>query len=81
MPILARIAGAGGAGFYFMGLQLSEMITGQIAAPLTRALYPGLSSLQADVERMRQAFLHGVAALGRLRNAGRNWILHLSLTI
>jgi len=64
VPILARIAGAGGAGFYFMGLQLSEMITGQLAAPLTRALYPGLSALQRDVERMRQAFLRGVAALG-----------------
>lgn len=64
VPILARIAGAGGAGFYFMGLQLSEMITGQLAAPLTRALYPGLSALQSDVERMRQAFLQGVAALG-----------------
>ena len=64
VPILARIAGAGGAGFYFMGLQLSEMITGQLAAPLTRAIYPGLSALQSDVERMRQAFLRGVSALG-----------------
>ncbi len=64
VPILARIAGGGGAGVYFMGFQLSEMITGQFAAPLTRALYPGLSELQGDIERMRQAFLQGVAALG-----------------
>ena len=50
--------------FIFMGLQLSEMITGQIALPLTRALYPGLSALQGDTRRMRLAFLQGVGALG-----------------
>ena len=64
VPILARLAGAGGAGFFFMSLQLSEMVTGQIASPLTRALFPGLSSLQGDTDRMRKAFLQGVAALG-----------------
>ncbi len=64
VPILARAVGAGGGGVYFMGFQLSELVTGQIALPLTRAIYPGLSSLQSDAERMRKAFLRGVAALG-----------------
>ncbi len=64
VPILGRLAGAGGAGVYFMGFQLSELVTGQIALPLMRAIYPGLSALQGDVRRMRAAFLRGVAALG-----------------
>ena len=64
VPILARMVGSAAGGFYFMGLQLSEMVTGEIAAPLTRAIYPGLAGLQRDVERMRRAFLKGVAALG-----------------
>jgi lipopolysaccharide exporter len=63
-PILARAIGTGGAGIYFMGFQLSEMIAGQLALPLSRAIYPGLSTLQGEPERMRRAFLHGVAALG-----------------
>ncbi|WP_428407792.1 lipopolysaccharide biosynthesis protein [Hyphococcus sp.] len=64
VPILTRLAGAGGAGVYFMGLQLSEMAAGQIAAPLTRAIYPGLSELQEEPQRMRAGFLKGVEALG-----------------
>lgn len=64
VPILTRLAGTGGAGVYFLGLQLSEMVAGQIAAPLTRAIYPGLSELQEEPERMRAGFLKGVEALG-----------------
>ena len=64
VPILSRLVGAGGAGVYFFGLQLSELITGQIAAPLTRAIFPGLSQMQGDNARMRSAFLRGVEALG-----------------
>ena len=65
-PIVARGVGAGGAGVYFMGFQLSDLVAGQLALPLTRAIYPGLSALQGDVARMRRAFLRGVAALGAL---------------
>jgi len=64
VPILARLVGAGGTGVYFLGFQLSEMVTGQIAAPLTRAIYPGLSELQDEPGRMRVGFLKGVEALG-----------------
>ncbi len=64
VPILARLVGAGGTGVYFLGFQLSEMVTGQIAAPLTRAIYPGLSELQNEPGRMRTGFLKGVEALG-----------------
>ena len=64
VPLLTRFAGAGGAGVYFLGLHLSELAPGQVAAPVTRALYPGLSQMQSDPARMRAAFLKGVEALG-----------------
>ena len=64
VPILARLVGAGGAGVYFMGAQLSEIAMGQIAVPFTRAVYPGLSTLQKETDRMRRAYLRSVAALG-----------------
>lgn len=64
VPVLARAAGAGGAGVYFMGLHIAEAAAGQIAGPVTRALYPGLSEMQDDPARMRAAFLKGVEALG-----------------
>lgn len=64
VPVLTRFAGAGGAGIFFLGMHLSELIAGQLAAPVTRALYPGLSEMQGDPARMRLAFLRGVEALG-----------------
>ena len=63
-PVLARLVGAGGAGFYFMGSQLSALAAQQIAGPFGRAVYPGLSALQGDRDRMAAAFLRSVAALG-----------------
>lgn len=66
VPVLTRFAGAGGAGVYFLGFQLSELIAGQIATPVTRALYPGLSEMQGEPQRMRGAFLRGVEALGAI---------------
>ncbi|MEZ5893008.1 MAG: oligosaccharide flippase family protein [Parvularculaceae bacterium] len=66
VPILTRAAGGAGAGVYFLGFQLSELVAGQIATPMTRALYPGLSEMQGDPARMRLAFLKGVEALGAL---------------
>ncbi|GJL92660.1 lipopolysaccharide biosynthesis protein [Hyphococcus sp.] len=64
VPILTRLVGTSGSGVYFLGMQLSELVAGQIAAPVTRAIYPGLSELQGDPARMRRAFLRGVEALG-----------------
>ncbi len=63
-PIVARAVSTEGAGAYFMGFQLSELATGQIATPVTRAIYPGLAAMQDDAARMRRAFLRGVEALG-----------------
>lgn len=62
--VLARAVGAANTGAYYVGSQLSELPTTEIAQPMARALYPGLSALQGSRERMRAAFLKGVAALG-----------------
>ncbi len=64
--ILARVIGKAGAGVYFIGQQLSELPSREIAVPITRAIYPGLSELQGDPARMRAAFLRGVEALGAI---------------
>ncbi|WDI32331.1 lipopolysaccharide biosynthesis protein [Hyphococcus flavus] len=64
VPIVSRLVGTSGGGAYFLGFQLSEMVAGQIAMPMTRAIFPGLSEMQGDAARMRGAFLRGVEALG-----------------
>lgn len=62
--VLARVIGAADTGAYYVGFQLTELPTTELAEPMSRAIYPGLSALQGDRERMRLAFLRGVAALG-----------------
>jgi len=64
--ILARALGVTGAGHYFMGLQLAELPTREIAFPATRAIYPGLSELQENPARANQAFLKGVEAMAAI---------------
>jgi PST family polysaccharide transporter len=64
--VLARTIGVPMTGAYYVGRQLVELPTSEIAAPAARALYPGLSALQGDVERMRAAFLKGVEALAAI---------------
>lgn len=61
--IIARAMGATGAGHYFMGMQLAELPTRELAFPASRAIYPGLSELQGDPLRARDAYLKGVEAL------------------
>lgn len=64
--VLARAVGASGAGSYFLGLQLAELPTREIAFPVTRAIYPGLSELQENPSRANQAFLSGVEAMAAI---------------
>lgn len=62
--VLARAVGPVGTGVYYVGFQLAELPTTEVASPIARALYPGLAAMQANVERMRTAYLKGVEALG-----------------
>lgn len=61
--VLARTAGAADTGKYWMGFQLAELPTSELAWPIARAVYPGLSALQGDPGRMRAAFLRGIEVL------------------
>jgi PST family polysaccharide transporter len=61
--VLARTAGPADTGAYWMGFQLAELPTSELAWPIARAVYPGLSAMQGDKERMRVAYLRGVQAL------------------
>jgi PST family polysaccharide transporter len=61
--IIARAVSTVGAGHYFMGQQLAELPTRELAAPVARAVYPGLSELQSEPERAKFGFLRGVEAL------------------
>lgn len=62
--VLARTVGAHETGKFFVGLQIAELPTSELAAPIARAVYPGLSAMQSAPERMRAAYLRGVEALG-----------------
>lgn len=64
--VLARTSGAADTGSYWMGFQLAELPTSELAWPIARAVYPGLSAMQGDKERMRVAYLRGVEALAAI---------------
>ncbi|MEO0695483.1 MAG: lipopolysaccharide biosynthesis protein [Pseudomonadota bacterium] len=61
--ILARIFPARVVGNFYVGLQLADLPTTELAYPISRAIFPGLSSLQHDLGQMRRAFLKGVEAM------------------
>ena len=61
--VVARLAGAEDAGKYYVGVQIAELPSYEVAGPIARAIYPGFSSMDADPARMRVAYLRGVEAL------------------
>lgn len=64
--ILAKISGTDDAGNFYLGFQLAGLPTSELAYPMSRALYPGLSELQGSEDKMRRAYLGGVEALGAI---------------
>ncbi|MEM9494729.1 MAG: lipopolysaccharide biosynthesis protein [Pseudomonadota bacterium] len=64
--ILGRLLGAGPTGAYYMGDQLASLATVEVAQPVAKAIYPGLSELQSDPERMNRGYLRGVEVLGAI---------------
>jgi len=61
--VLARFIGLPATGIYTLGAQLSGLVTSELADPIARAIYPGLSEMQGDGARMQQAFLQGISAV------------------
>ena len=66
MFVLARYIGVGATGIYSLGTQFAGQITSELAEPLARAIYPGLSELRERAEDMRRAFLGGVSAVAAI---------------
>lgn len=64
--LLGRLIGAGPTGVYYVGVQVAQTPGGEIATPLARAIYPGLSSLQNEQAQIRDAYLRGVEALAMI---------------
>lgn len=63
MFIVARAVTPAETGLYSVGGQFAELPTSEIAAPIARAVYPGLSALQGELARVASAYLKGVEAL------------------
>lgn len=64
--VLGRIVGTGPTGAYYVGGQLAAMVGRELAQPIVKALYPGLSSLQGQPDRMRYAYLRGAEAMAAI---------------
>ena len=62
--LLPKLAGASATGVFHVGHQIADIPTEEIATPMARAIYPGLSELQEDREQMNRTFLQGVEVLG-----------------
>jgi len=61
--IVARLIGAEAAGKYYLGVQLADMPTSELATPVVRAIYPGFAALEEKPDAMRAAYLRGVEGL------------------
>lgn len=64
--ILAKIFGKAPTGGYYVGLQLAQLPTNEIAIPVARAIYPGLSELQDNEHAMRWACLGSAEAMAAI---------------
>lgn len=59
--VIGRFFAAPVVAFYNMGYELSNLATGEIAAPIRRALFPGVASIANDEKRMVETI---ISALG-----------------
>jgi lipopolysaccharide exporter len=64
--IIARLFGMAPTGGYFLGMQLVQLPTNELATPVSRALFPGMSEQQDDEAAMRRTCLGGVAGMAAI---------------
>ncbi len=55
--ILGKVLPADETGNYFIGYQLADLPSSELAAPIARALFPGLSALKEEPTKMRETLL------------------------
>jgi O-antigen/teichoic acid export membrane protein len=61
--IIGRFLGAATLGFYTFGNRIAEMITHELAAPFSRALYPGLAEVGKEPKRLSAGYLRAQSAI------------------
>lgn len=61
--IVGKLAGAGPLGLYTMGLELADLTTTELAAPVSRAVFPGYARLAGDRERLAASYLETFSAM------------------
>ncbi len=64
--IMPKLTGPAATGAFYLGHQIADIPTEEIAAPVARAVYPGLSELQKKQEEMNRTFLQGVEVLAAI---------------
>lgn len=62
--IIGRFFDARIVAFYNIGFELSNLVSGEFAAPLRRALFPGVASIADDEKRMVQIVLTANGIIG-----------------
>lgn len=60
---LGKLVSPADLGAFFVGGSVASLPSGEIAIPMARAIYPGLSQLQGDSGAMRSAYLRAAEAL------------------
>lgn len=55
--IVGRMLSASDAGFFNIGREVSTTFTGHLYGPFAKALFPGLSTIQDDPERLQRSYL------------------------
>jgi O-antigen/teichoic acid export membrane protein len=61
--IVGKLAGAGPLGLYTVGLELADLPTTELAAPVSRAVFPGYARLAGDRERLAASYLETFSAM------------------
>lgn len=61
--LMARLSNLTAVGFYSNAQMLAMLPTQEIVWPVTRALYPGFSSMLNDLSRLRSAYLNALGGL------------------
>lgn len=64
--IVGVMAPASALGIYSVSLDIGQMVTNELAHPINRVLYPLLSKLQDEAERMRATYLKIMASVNSL---------------
>ena len=64
--LLPRLTNTAATGAYYIGHQLVDLATIEIATPVATAIYPGLTEQQNNTAKMNKTFLGGVEALGAI---------------